>query len=165
VCSLAQTIARVACVLAIVAVATPAHAQNTPTHAYVPRPADVQAVRRAALDYVEGFYEGDSTKHLRSIRPEVYKFGFWRPADSTSFQPGEQMTWPAFFNYTRRVRETGRRTPATAVKQVTIYEVLDQTASAKVTASWGVDYLLLGKFDGRWMITHALWQSPPRAAH
>lgn len=42
---------------------------QTPDHA---------AVRRAVLDYVEGFYTGDSTLHLRSIRPEVYKYGFSR---------------------------------------------------------------------------------------
>jgi len=34
-------------------------------------------------------------------------------------------------------------------------------AAAKVTAWWGTDYLLLGKFDGRWMIRDVLWESPP----
>ena len=38
---------------------------------------------------------------------------------------------------------------------------LDQTAVAKVTASWGVDYMLLGKHDGQWKIQQILWQSPP----
>ena len=33
--------------------------------------------------------------------------------------------------------------------------------AAKVTAWWGTDYLLLGKFDGRWMIRDVLWESPP----
>ena len=51
---------------------------------------------------------------------------------------------------------------ADAPKQVEIFEVLDQTANVKVTAWWGVDYLLMGKFDGKWMITHVLWQSPPK---
>jgi len=41
-------------------------------------------------DYVEGFYEGDSTKHLRSVRPDVFKYGFWLPRDSTRYQ-GEAM--------------------------------------------------------------------------
>jgi hypothetical protein len=40
--------------------------------------------------------------------------------------------------------------------------VQDQTAAAKLTASWGTDYLLLGKFDGTWMITSVIWQSLPR---
>ncbi|MBC7790917.1 MAG: nuclear transport factor 2 family protein, partial [Anaerolineae bacterium] len=42
------------------------------------------------------------------------------------------------------------------------FDVLDQTASAKLTAWWGTDYLLLGKYDGKWMISHVLWQSPKR---
>lgn len=123
--------------------------------------ADREAVRRAALDYIEGFYEGDSTKHIRSIRPEVFKFGFWIPRDSTRYT-GEQMPWPEFHAYTRRVRENKRFAPADAPKEVVIYEVLDQIASAKVTAFWGVDYLLMAKHGGKWMISHVLWQTPPR---
>ena len=113
------------------------------------------------LDYVEGFYEGDSTKHVRSILPEVFKFGYWIPRDSTRYQGG-RMTWPEFHAYTNRVRTSGRRTPATAPKDVVIFDVLDQTASAKLTASWGVDYLLLARRDGRWMVSQVLWQTPPR---
>jgi hypothetical protein len=118
-------------------------------------------VRRAVLDYVEGFYEGDSTKLMRSIRPEVYKFGYYIPRDSSRYA-GEQMTWPEFLSYARSVKARNRPVPADAPKGIDIYDVLDQTASAKLTASWGIDYLLLAKFDGKWMITHVLWQSPPR---
>lgn len=39
-------------------------------------------------------------------------------------------------------------------------EVQDQTASAKVRAWWGTDYLLLGKYDGQWKILHVIWQGP-----
>jgi hypothetical protein len=60
------------------------------------------------------------------------------------------------------VRENKRFAPASAPKEVVIYEVLDQIASAKVTAFWGVDYLLMAKHDGKWMISHVLWQTPPR---
>lgn len=124
-------------------------------------PADTEAVRRAALDYLEGFYEGDSTKHIRSIMPEVYKYGYmWLPAQNR--YNGSQMTWQGFKQYVERFNAAGRKTPATAPKEVVIYEVLDQTASAKVTATWGIDYLLLAKRDGRWMISHVLWQSAPR---
>jgi hypothetical protein len=122
--------------------------------------ADRDAVKRAALDYVEGFYEGDSTKLARGIRPEVYKYGFWRPADKTTYS-GSRMSYDDMFAYARRVRENNRQAPASAPKEVVIYEVLDQTATAKLTASWGTDYLLLGKYDGRWMISHVIWQSPP----
>ena len=87
-----------------------------------------EGVRRAVLDYVEGFYEGDTLKLQLSIRPN-------------------------------RVRQNNRQAPATAPKDIVVYEAQDQTASAKLTATWGTDYLLLGKFDGKWMITHVLWQT------
>jgi hypothetical protein len=123
-------------------------------------PADREQVRRAVRDYVEGFYEGDTAKLTRSVRPEVYKYGFWRGRDSTAYH-GEQMEWRAFHDYANRVRTSGRAAPPTAPKDITIYDVQNQTASAKLTASWGTDYLLLGRYDGRWMISSVLWQSPP----
>ena len=132
----------------------------------LPQPSAAQdsaGVRAAALDYIEGFYTGDSTRLVRSVRPEVYKFGFWRHRDSTDYNPGSQMTWAGFHRYANDVKARGGRgAPANAPKDVEIFEVLDKIASAKVTAWWGVDYLLMAKFDGRWMITHVLWQTPPR---
>jgi len=122
--------------------------------------ADRDAVQRAALDYLEGFYEGDSSKHIRSIHPSVYKYGFYREGAGGAYQ-ASRMTYEGFHQFTRNVRTRGRPQPAGTVKEVLIYEVLDQTASAKVTAYWGIDYLLMAKIDGRWMITHVLWQSPP----
>jgi hypothetical protein len=123
--------------------------------------ADREAIRRASLDYVEGFYEGDSTKLMRSVRPEVYKYGFWLPRDSTRYQ-GSQMPWTEFLAYARRVRQNNRQAPATAPKQVELLDVQDQTAAVKLTASWGTDYMLLGKYDGRWMISSVIWQSVKR---
>jgi hypothetical protein len=123
--------------------------------------ADSTAVKRAALDYIEGFYEGDSTKLVRAVRPEVFKYGFSRPRDSTTYQ-GMQMKWPEFHAFANRVKASGRPAPASAPKGVQLLDVLDQTAAVKVTAWWGTDYLLMGKYDGKWMIAHVMWQSPGR---
>lgn len=119
---------------------------------------DREAVRRAVLDYVEGFYEGDSAKLARSVRPEIFKYGFWKARDSTRYA-GEQMKYPEFFDYARRVKQNNRPAPPTAPKTVEVYDVQNQTASAKLTAFWGTDYLLLGKYDGKWMISSVMWQS------
>jgi Putative lumazine-binding len=122
---------------------------------------DREGVKSAALDYIEGFYEGDTAKLVRSIRPEVYKYGFdWMSAEKR--YAGEQMRWAEILGYARQFKAKGRTTPATAPKKVELLDVLDQTASAKVTAWWGTDYVLLAKYDGKWMITHVLWQSPVR---
>jgi hypothetical protein len=45
-----------------------------------------------------------------------------------------------------------------------VLDVLDQTASAKIVAMWGIDYMHLAKYDGRWQIINIVWQAhPPKA--
>ena len=119
-----------------------------------------EAVRRAVLDYVEGFYEGDTTRLVRSVMPEVFKYGYSIPRGSARYE-GERMTWAEINAYANGVKASGKLAPATAKKDVLVFDVLDQTASAKLTAYWGVDYLLLAKRNGRWMVSHVLWQSLP----
>jgi hypothetical protein len=136
--------------LAIGVSATVLHAQTD---------ADREAVRAAALDYIEGFYEGDSTKHVRSVAPSVYKYGYSRRQDGS--YGGSQMPFEIFMAFDRGVKAGRNLPPANAPKEVLVFEVLDQIASAKVTAYWGVDYLLLAKVDGRWLIKQVIWQTPP----
>ena len=124
---------------------------------------DRKAVERAALDYIEGFYEGDSVKLARAVRPEVMKYGFYHKRGATAYT-GEQMTFPEFFSYAKSVRDNKHQAPASAPKKVEVLDVLDQTAAVKVTAFWGTDYLHLARYDGRWMIVHVLWQTPVPAA-
>ena len=122
---------------------------------------DRAAVRRAVLDYVEGFYEGDTTKLARAMWPDVRKWGYSREQNGT-FR-GMAMAYPSgFMRFAESVRAGRTKTPPNAPKDITIFDVADQTASAKLTAYWGIDYLLLAKENGRWMITHVLWQSPPK---
>ena len=138
----------------LVSAAVPLRAQDAaPT-------SDRAAVERAVLDYVEGFYLGDTTRLQRSVSPDVFKSGYYRPAGG-EYQLS-RMPWPEFIQYANRVRSSGRVAPATAPRVIQVFDVLDRTASAKLTAAWGNDYLLLSKTDdGRWIITHVLWQSPP----
>ena len=121
-------------------------------------------VRAAVLDYVEGFYEGDSTRLLRSLWPNVLKYGYSRNAQTGAYR-GSQMAFPSgFMGFARGVREGRDLPPANAPKEIVVFDVQDQTASAKLTAWWGTDYLLLARENGRWVITHVLWQSsPPRS--
>jgi hypothetical protein len=118
-----------------------------------------EAVRRAALDYLEGFYEGDSAKIARSVRPDVRKAGYYR--QGTAPYAAEEMPFKDMIDYTNNFKKAGRTTPATAPREIIVGEVNDQTATAKVVAWWGIDYLQLAKYDGKWMIVNVMWQSPP----
>ena len=153
-------------ILALALLAPASAVAQTPAAARAATPASAErkAVERAALDYIEGFYEGDSLKLARAVRPEVTKYGFFHKRGETAYT-GEPMTYAEFFSYAKSVRDNKRQAPATAPKKVEVLDVLDQTAAVKVTAFWGTDYMHLAKYDGRWMIVHVLWQTPvPGAA-
>jgi hypothetical protein len=150
--------------IAVAAFALPACAQQPPARpapAAPARAADRDGVRRAALDYLEGFYEGDSAKIARSVRPDVRKVGYFTSQSSATYE-AEEMPFADFLSYVRNFKQRGRTTPATAPREVTVGEVNDQTATAKVVAWWGIDYLQLAKYEGKWMIVNVMWQSPPK---
>ena len=122
-------------------------------------PRDRQAVRRAALDYVEALYEVDSTRIVRSVHPDLRKYGYYRRDGAYR---GTAMTFKQLRGLaTRWNQNQGRVDPDSATKNVVVLDVLDKTASAKVVAQWGIDYMHLAKVDGKWMIRQVLWQSHP----
>jgi len=125
---------------------------------------DKEAVRQAALDYVEGVYEVNPSKIERSVHPELVKRGFFIKRGETGYS-GSPMTFVQLVELAKNYNKAGTAVPKDAPKEVIIYEVLDQTASVKVVAFWGIDYMHLAKYDGRWQIINILWQThPPKAA-
>jgi hypothetical protein len=121
-----------------------------------------EKVASAVLDYVEGFYFGDTARIIRSISPEVVKYGYYKQKDATAYS-GEPMSFREMLDYCISVKKRNSPNADKLPKTIKVYDVQDQTASAKLTAWWGTDYILLAKLNGKWMITHVLWQSPPVA--
>ena len=121
---------------------------------------DREAVRLAALDYVEAIYNVQPDRIERSVHPSLTKRGFYKKDAATPYAE-MPMTYEQLVNLARGWNKEGKRD--TTVKKVEVLDVLDQTAVVKLTASWGVDYMLLGKYAGAWKISQILWQSPPPA--
>ena len=130
-------------------------------HAFAQTDADREAVRQAVLDYVEGVYEVAPQRIERSVHPDLVKRGFYIKKGETVYTPSP-MTFTELVNLSKTYNKSGKL-PKTAPKEVVIYDVLDQTASAKLTAVWGIDYMQLAKYEGKWMIVNILWQSPPKS--
>lgn len=120
--------------------------------------ADSAAVHRAALDYLEGFYEGADEKLRRAVHPEVRKYGYARQGPGAAYR-GSAMTFERMFEFAASVRAGRNLPPEGAPKEVILLDVQDQTAAVKVVAWWGQDYFQLARIDGRWMIVHVLWQT------
>lgn len=137
------------------AVATARAQQGTPVNSTVRA-----AVARTALDYVDGFYQGDTAKLQRALDPTLSKFGMWR--DSTGKWSGERMTYDQAIAYARQVKARGRPVPAAWPREAKVLEAGERIAVAKVRAWWGFDYLLLAQREGQWKIMQVMWEGPPR---
>jgi hypothetical protein len=121
-------------------------------------PADSAGIRQAALDYIEGWYDGDGARMERAVHPELAK-RIVRTGENGRSQLG-QMSAMTLLLGTRA--GGGRDTPAAERhKDVTILDIYQNVASARIYASGWVDYLHLAKWNGRWMIVNVLWEVHP----
>ena len=146
---------------AVVALAaTGGRAQTAAPQVPAPPPsADAAAIRQAALDYIEGWYEADAERMERALHPELAK-----RIVQTNPQNGrsrlDQMGALALVQGTRR--GGGKETPKQRQqKDVTILDAFGSAASVKIVASDWIDYLHLAKFNGRWVIVNVLWELKP----
>jgi hypothetical protein len=123
--------------------------------------ADSAAIRTAALDYVEGWYEGNPERMARALHPELVKRIIVNDT-ATGRSVVQSMGASALVNGTRR--GFGKETPKERrQKDVSVLDIFANAASAKaVMADW-VDYMQLAKVDGRWVIVNVLWERKPTA--
>ena len=139
-------------VLILTAVA--AHAQTPPSDA------DKDAIRQTALDYIEGWYEGNAERMERALHPELAKRIVRTDAKSGRSGLG-QMSAMSLVQGTRA--GGGKDTPKEKQqKDVTILDVFENSASVKVVASDWIDYLHIAKWNGRWVIVNVLWELKPQ---
>jgi len=123
--------------------------------------ADSSGIRQAALDYIEGYYEGNAERMARAVHPELAK-RIVNVDERGRYRLG-QMSAMTLVEGTRA--GGGKDTPAAERrKDVTIFDIYQNAASAKIYASGWVDYLHLAKWNGRWVIINVLWELHPRPA-
>jgi Putative lumazine-binding len=111
------------------------------------------------MDYIEAFYEWDTSKINRSVSPVVTKYGFWKQHSNAAYE-GMSMSYNEMLAYVLNVIRQPKKRIVGAGEKVEVYEVKDKTASRKITAWWGSDYILLENINGKWLIRMILWQSP-----
>ncbi|HEY9507365.1 MAG TPA: nuclear transport factor 2 family protein [Gemmatimonadales bacterium] len=121
--------------------------------------ADSSAIHATALDYVEGWYEGNAERMSRAVHPELVK-RIVVSDTATKHSVIQSMGATALVNGARR--GWGKETPAERrQKDITILDIFGNAASVKaVMADW-IDYLQIAKIDGRWVIVNVLWERKP----
>jgi hypothetical protein len=113
---------------------------------------DKSAVRQAALDYIEGWYEGNAPKVEKSIQPELAKRSiFINP--KTYRSDLEQMS---AMSLVKTTVPPGKHLKKNHKNEVVILDIFENIASVKVETPDGVDYVHIAKFNGKWMIVNIL---------
>jgi hypothetical protein len=123
--------------------------------------ADSAAIRATALDYVEGWYEGNPQRMSRALHPELVK-RIVVSDTATKQSVLQNMGATALVNGTRH--GYGKSTPKDSQqKDVAILDIFGNAASAKaVMADW-IDYMQLARVNGRWVIVNVLWEKKPES--
>ena len=120
-----------------------------------------EKIERACLNYIEGFYEGDTTKLIAALKPSLYKIGYWKNKTTGVYDFDGQMTYREAMDYAKNVMSKKNFAKPDAPKKVEVLDIGNSIASAKVTAWWGIDYILLSKQGNKWIIEQVLWEGPP----
>jgi len=122
--------------------------------------ADSAAIKKAALDYVEGWYEGNTERMERAVHPELAK-RIVRTDPNSGRNRLEQMS---AMTLVQGVKRGGGKDTSVEQQQkdVFIFDIFQSTASAKAIMSGWIDYMHLAKWNGEWKIVNVLWELKPQ---
>lgn len=126
---------------------------------------DVEGVKAACMNYIEGFYEGDESKLEAALSPTLYKYGYWKNKETGAYQTAGQMTYKQALDYAKNVAEKKKFAKKDAVKVVEVLDISNHVAAAKVKAWWGIDYILLSRDGEAWVIEQVIWEGPLEKSH
>lgn len=115
---------------------------------------ETQAIKQAALDYIEGWYTADAARMEKSLHPELAKRIVFTDKESGRSKL-DTMGAMTLVQYTRRKKAENLDEQQA---DVTILDVFQNTACVKVVANTWIDYLHIAKFNGEWKIINVLWE-------
>ena len=119
---------------------------------------DKKLIEKAISNYVDAFYEADTTKAYESIARDLAKRGYYTSKDGKIVEG--KMSFEQLVRLAQRWKSLPNITPERP-KKITVFDMMDKVASAKVEANWGIDYFHLAKVNGNWTIINVLWQDYP----
>ena len=130
-------------------------------HGQAQTKSDAELIKQTALDYIEGWYEGDPVRIERALHPDLAKRIV--NVDQRGRYMLGQMSAMTLVQLARV--GDGKSTPKEKQqKDVTVLDIFGNTASVKIIASDWVDYLHVAKWWGRWVIVNVLWEMKPTPA-
>ncbi len=117
--------------------------------------AEKAAIKQAALDYIEGWYEGDAERMERALHPDLSKKGV-QILPKTGRTVFSYASASMMMEYTKA--GLGKNPEKKQKIEVAILDIFKNTASVKTISPDFVDYLHLAKYNGEWKIVNVLWE-------
>ena len=111
---------------------------------------DEDAVRKAALNYIEGWYEANPKRMEKAVHQKLLKRRF------VSTEEIWALDKPSMIGITTEGR--GKLPdPSLGKKDITILNIDKNMASVKIVSDKFIDFLHLLKENDQWSIVDALW--------
>jgi Putative lumazine-binding len=118
--------------------------------------ADRDAIVRVALDYFEGWFDGDAARMERTLHPDLAKRS---PDDAPAPGELEKLTAREMIEATAKGIGKTRDVPDRGL-EVEVEHLHREIANVTVRSAVYVEYLHLVRTRDGWKIVNALWQHP-----
>lgn len=122
---------------------------------------DSEAIKKTALDYGQGWYEGNAERMEQALHPDLAKRVLTLDPRSgkgrVDHMSAMRLVQATRKGYGAKVPTDKRRT------DVTILDVYGNAASVKLEMHDWIDYMHMVKMGGRWVIVNVLWEFTPEA--
>ncbi len=123
--------------------------------------ADSTAIVTTSLNYIEGWFEGNSERMASALHGDLAKRIVFPGGDATADRL-QHMTKEQLVRGTER--GGGSRTAESDRGiDVEILDIFENASVVRVDANDWVAYLQIGKIDGEWKIINVLWAMRPEA--
>ena len=111
------------------------------------------AIRRAAMDYIEGWYTSDGARMERSLHPALAKRAMMKGPDGR-----RRLQQMSAMTLTQSTRQRASKEDKTSRRELRILDIFQGTASVRLDAEGWIDCMHLVELeDGRWLIVNVLW--------
>ncbi len=110
---------------------------------------DIDAITRAAEDYLYGYVLGEADRHLGSYHPEAIKRRFTQDEDGVF----------GVINLSPQTMadSAATQTATAGDAEIIIDGVYNDIATVRVYSPWWVDFLHVVKARGSWKLFHVTW--------
>ena len=133
----------------------------TPIFAGETQNQDREAIKKTALNYVDGWFEGNVERMQQALHPDLTKRG-------VRVLPQTKRTILAYATATNMVEYTragfGKLPADQRHITVKILDLSPNTASVKILSAKYIDYAQMARIDGEWKIVNVLWEENKQPA-